>query len=1507
MSIHFKFKAAKEFDTVTFPGTVIRVIDLKKAIVDKKKLNKGLDFDLVITDAQNGKVYDDENMQLPRNTSVTVKRIPSQQPGGGLLARMKAEAAAAAAAASVSAAAIASPVLPVGVAPVIPSAPLTVVADPTKAVDASGGAQTMEDELAALQSIHEQAEDMRGSRLGNKTWTASGGSNSDRVTNYYVGAQQGGGAPGGGPGRGGGFYGGRGGRGPGGMGAGGFQGPGGDMMGGRGGRGMMGYHTMTGKPPPNYVCFRCGTPGHFIQNCPTNGDPEYDQHRVKKKTGIPKSFMKAVSDPSEIPSACDECLRGALIDRKLTCPLCSTPNMSPEKLLPNKVTRTSVEEFLRRARTEQQEREQLVKEAEEKALAKQKAAEAAASSARRTGDSADATLEIKKGGKKDAGPDVIAAQAAIDAAAEKKKDTTTEKEKKPESPAVKPATAEPAKEQTESNAKDVKVDQVAAPAIDLDFLEDDAHSDGDHEATVESNDNNDAEKKDGDDKKVDDATSKKRSSSLEVDEAALGLDLAADLVTHREDGVSRRLPGTATVVGTVARIKTAIAIGIVATAIAVTVDATVAIGTRNASGGRVVTVNSSRKRGSSGGQSGRQEGGKRKNEADDEKKRGGRKRNNDESKASKAAASSLGDQAKKRSVLERLGPALGMGIFNRSRRPSRSKVAEGGEGLVGDAAPAAAGGGGGAGAASDLALFGADSDESDDDATIERYAGGGPSAMDDGDDAGEKDDESRKVSTLLSKLSPEELFKRYDADGSGFISATEFMAMLPDLGIRISEAKAMRIFKKCDTDGGGEIDLNEFKMAMFAVDPVSGNTLGFAPSSLLAPRDAFDLFDEDGTGQIDELEFADVLEYFGMNVSDARQEALFKKYDKDKSGYIDYKEFRAMWLRLTNVREELSKRGIEIPKYATPWKLQQMLETALEEEEAREAQVLAEAKRFLELQREKQRRAELGRKAVIRAQDELAAALDAAGQVYVLGTGRYEQFAGQAVERDDDQFPGFHDVSRIWAFRVDPQPSSSASPPKTKASSPEEPTPKSREKSQDVVATQSQQALTDAPKAKQRFVRRRPENQRWTFRSPPKLTAERLKALKTHIKQLHQAREPESDDTADAKSSAHTDPATASAEVVDLRREADATDVAPEEVARLLYQDREFIRSLRFRDTVLMKNTGSLWGRGCVTGAMSEDVAFAVTSNGSVFTWGGKHNTWEQNAVRRITVLDDDDDDDAGGDEKQADDKRQEVSAESTEADAPEKVTPRSTLVKMCAREQLRGVVDPTLERREEEQLEAELRQQEEEKRYARLKMVVQYFGLWEPPPSNATRVLFMEQVLLPRLDFDVMMQALAWRGVAVERVTKMDLILLLGECFELEVEIRGLGGHEELKARESAIRGLIDSKEKNAKERLEQWEELKRLRDTRRARAKEEQDAKDLERLRRLDSTFEAMAERRHVQLEDLVPDFTARGTNAKIDVSGITTRSETVRVAEGSIGSFSPVVCFPEDRRFTRHAAPS
>ena len=45
----------------------------------------------------------------------------------------------------------------------------------------------------------------------------------------------------------------------------------------------------------------------------------------------------------------------------------------------------------------------------------------------------------------------------------------------------------------------------------------------------------------------------------------------------------------------------------------------------------------------------------------------------------------------------------------------------------------------------------------------------------------------------------------------------------------------------CDCDGSGEIDIEEFKVALFATDPDSGNPVGFAPSSLLTPLDAFEV------------------------------------------------------------------------------------------------------------------------------------------------------------------------------------------------------------------------------------------------------------------------------------------------------------------------------------------------------------------------------------------------------------------------------------------------------------------------------------------------------------------------------------------------------------------------------------------------------------------------------------------------------------------------------------------
>jgi protein MPE1 len=41
-------------------------------------------------------------------------------------------------------------------------------------------------------------------------------------------------------------------------------------------------------------------PGHWIQDCPTNDKPEWDNKpRIKRTTGIPKSFLQTVEGPTK--------------------------------------------------------------------------------------------------------------------------------------------------------------------------------------------------------------------------------------------------------------------------------------------------------------------------------------------------------------------------------------------------------------------------------------------------------------------------------------------------------------------------------------------------------------------------------------------------------------------------------------------------------------------------------------------------------------------------------------------------------------------------------------------------------------------------------------------------------------------------------------------------------------------------------------------------------------------------------------------------------------------------------------------------------------------------------------------------------------------------------------------------------------------------------------------------------------------------------------------------------
>ncbi|MCJ1352378.1 MAG: hypothetical protein MMC33_002362 [Icmadophila ericetorum] len=54
-------------------------------------------------------------------------------------------------------------------------------------------------------------------------------------------------------------------------------------------------------PPPQYTCYRCMQKGHWIQVCPTNNDPAYDNlPRVKRTTGIPRTRLHKVEKPAAL-------------------------------------------------------------------------------------------------------------------------------------------------------------------------------------------------------------------------------------------------------------------------------------------------------------------------------------------------------------------------------------------------------------------------------------------------------------------------------------------------------------------------------------------------------------------------------------------------------------------------------------------------------------------------------------------------------------------------------------------------------------------------------------------------------------------------------------------------------------------------------------------------------------------------------------------------------------------------------------------------------------------------------------------------------------------------------------------------------------------------------------------------------------------------------------------------------------------------------------------------------
>lgn len=170
-----------------------------------------------------------------------------------------------------------------------------------------------------------------------------------------------------------------------------------------------------------------------------------------------------------------------------------------------------------------------------------------------------------------------------------------------------------------------------------------------------------------------------------------------------------------------------------------------------------------------------------------------------------------------------------------------------------------------------------------------------------------------------------DLFSDFNEDGDSCLNFEEFKQALEIIAPSFSEAELKGAFRAADTDGSGGVDKDEFmkRASMFqkmsedmdnaetnaetmaagmAASVASEVASGAAEKNLMQltaeeKKEAemlFKKYDKDKSGELDFAEFRKVMRILaGEGLSDANMLKAFEECDKDGTGSIDYREFLA--------------------------------------------------------------------------------------------------------------------------------------------------------------------------------------------------------------------------------------------------------------------------------------------------------------------------------------------------------------------------------------------------------------------------------------------------------------------------------------------------------------------------------------------------------------------------------------------------------------------------------------
>ena len=126
---------------------------------------------------------------------------------------------------------------------------------------------------------------------------------------------------------------------------------------------------------------------------------------------------------------------------------------------------------------------------------------------------------------------------------------------------------------------------------------------------------------------------------------------------------------------------------------------------------------------------------------------------------------------------------------------------------------------------------------------------------------------------------------------SGTITKTELKEVMKSLGQNPTDKELEQMIKSVDKDNNNEIDFEEFLTLMSSKKPGKDD-----PDREL--KDAFAVFDADGSGTISRSELKKLMKSLGQKLSDAELDAMMDEVDTDGNGEIDFKEFKSMMVRI---------------------------------------------------------------------------------------------------------------------------------------------------------------------------------------------------------------------------------------------------------------------------------------------------------------------------------------------------------------------------------------------------------------------------------------------------------------------------------------------------------------------------------------------------------------------------------------------------------------------------------